>query len=227
MSDKLTLARIKKFGQNFEISIDPDKALLYKKGELNDLNDVLQAEGIFTDAKKGLKATAETLARAFQTSDLNLIADKIIKEGEIQLNADHRAQEREKRRKQLIHFIHINAIDPKTNLPHPKTRIEAALEEAKAHLDDHKTVDEQIDTIIAKLRPIIPISIEKKKLTITIPSSHSGKAYNVVKSNSKTIKEDWLPNGSWKVVVELPAGLYFDLVDKLNSVTHGEVILEE
>ena len=227
MSEKITTARIKKFGQTFELSVDPNKALLYKKGEITNLHEVLMADNIFTDIKKGLRATKETLAKAFQTTEVNVVADIILKSGEIQLGAEHRAAEREQKRKQLIHKIHINAIDSKTGLPHPATRIEAALQETKVQVDDHKTVDEQFDDVIKKLRVILPISIEQKEVTITIPASFTGKAYNIVKSGATTKGEEWLADGSWKVKIEMPAGAYQDLVDKLNSVTSGEVVIEE
>ncbi len=227
MSEKLSLARIKKFGQTFEISIDQDKAVAFKEGSLTDVREALQSDDIYTDAKKGLRATSENLAKAFQTTDPLKIAEIILKQGEIQVSAEHRAAEREQRRKQLIQLIHKQVVDPKTGLPHPVTRIEAALEEGKIHLDDHKSVEEQFDNIISKLRPIIPISIERKKLAVTIPSTYTGKAYAAVKSIAPIIKEEWKSDGSWFVLIEIPAGLAPEVIDKLNSLTQGEVMIEE
>jgi len=227
MSEKPTIARIKKFGKDFEISVDPDKALQYKKGEIDNLREVLLADNIFTDSKKGLVAGEGSLEEVFKTTDAMKIADIIIKEGEIQLTSEHRAQERDQRKKKLIHMIHIQAIDPTTKLPHPATRIEAALEEARVHLEDHKTVEEQFDDIIKKLRPIIPLSIETKKIVVKIPGVHAGKSYNVVKSSGKMLREEWLNDGSWAVELEMPAGMYPDFLEKVNSITSGEVEVKE
>src|SRR3989344_2664662 len=134
MSEKLTLARLKKFGQTFEISVDSDKALKYKRGEINDIHDVLKAEHIYSDAKKGLRVPSQELQKIFKTDDVIAIADTIIKHGEIQLTSEHRAEEREQKRKLLINIIHRQAVDPKTNLPLPAMRIELALEQGKIHL---------------------------------------------------------------------------------------------
>ncbi len=226
MSEKLTLARIKRFGQTFELSVDPDKAQQYRKGEITDLREVLLVEDIYTDARKGLRATDETLAKAFQTTEFSKIADAILRKGELQLSSDQRAEERERRRKQLVNMIHVQAVDSTNNLPHPAARIEAALVEANIRLEDHKTVEEQFDGIISKLRPIIPLKIEQKEVTITIPAEYTGKSYQTVKSNSKILKEDWLSNGNWQVRVAVPAGLYPDLIEKINSVTRGEARIE-
>ena len=226
MSDKLNVARIKKFGKNFEISILPEKALKYKKGEITDIMEVLLVDNIFSNAKKGLVVADKELEEAFKTNDVHKIAEIIIKKGEIQVTAEQRAEEREKRKRRLIDLIHKQAVDPTTNLPHPPTRIEAALDEGKIAIDDHKSIEEQFNEIITKLRPIIPLKIEQKQMIITIPSQFAGKSYQIVKSNSKILQEEWKSDGSWQVTVELPAGMQQEFIDKLNSLTHGEVIVE-
>ena len=50
-----TTARIKKYGENFEIIVDLDKALKFKKEESSG-SDFLETDRIFTDSKKGFKA---------------------------------------------------------------------------------------------------------------------------------------------------------------------------
>lgn len=223
---KLNLARIKKFGHNFEISVEPDSAIKYKKGELTDLREVLLAENIFTDAKKGLIAPQDLLIEAFKTTQMEKIADLILKEGEIQATSEHRSQEREQLLKKLIHLINRNTVNPTTGLPHPPTRIEAALEQGKIHPDYNKTVEEQFEDIVDKLRPIIPLKVEQKEIVVIVPSQHSGRLYQFVKDNSKMLKEEWLNNGDWKVKVEVPAGFQQEFIDKLNSLSHGEMIVE-
>ncbi len=225
-AQKINVAKIKKFGHNFEISIDPDAALKYKKGEITDVNEALLANRIFTEAKKGLVAANDRLMEAFKTTDTAKIADIILKSGEIQATAEHRSQEREQQKRKLINLIHRNAVDPKTGFPHPPNRIETALEEGKIQLDYNKTVEEQFDSIIAKLRPIIPIKIEQKKMKVIIPARFSGKLYSFVKANSTILGEEWAGDGSWKVKVEIPAGLQQEFIDKLNSLTRGEVLVE-
>ena len=226
MKQKPILARMKRFGQIFEISVDPDKALEYKKGQIIDLSDVLHAETIFIDAKKGIRASEVQLKKAFNTVDENKIADIILREGEIQHTGEHRAEERGQHKRKLVTLIHQQAVDPKTGYPHPPERIEAALQEGKIHLDDHRTVEEQFEEIIRKLRPIIPIRIEQKQLIIIISSQYAGKMYTVIHTGGRVLKEEWQTDGSWKIKMELPAGLVPDFIEKLNSMTHGEVVVE-
>ena len=53
---------------------------------------------------------------------------------------------------------------PTTHTPHPVTRIELALEEAKFHVDEFTSVEEQLQEALKKLRPIIPIKFEVKEV---------------------------------------------------------------
>jgi len=90
---------------------------------------------------------------------------------------------------------------------------------------DNKPVEQQIAGILAKLKPIIPIKIETKKIKIIVPAMHTGKAYGLFKDYKE--KEEWLGNGDLRVVVNIPAGLQMDFYDKLNGITHGSSIAEE
>ena len=227
MAQKITLAKIKKFGKNFEISIEPENALSYKKNIITDVREALLADDIFTDAKKGLKASHHDLEQAFKTTDPAAIADIILKQGGIQATSEQRSEEREQKRRKIISLIQRQAIDGRTGLPLPADRIEAALEQGKAMIDDHKTAEEQLTDIIVKLRPILPLKIEQKRLTLTIPALYAGKSYQAVKSQSSIIKESWNNDGSWTAVVEIPAGLKIEFIEKLNSLTHGQVVVTE
>ncbi len=225
MPDKITIARLKRFGENFELHVDPDAALAFKKGTVNSLRDVLLADHIFTDAKKGQLASQQQLQKAFQTTDIDAIAARILNEGEIQATSEHRALEREQKLKRIVYLISRQAVDPKTGLPHPPLRIELALEQAKVHLDDHKTAEEQLEQVMANIRTILPLKIEQKKVTLSVPAQYAGKMYGVVSTYAKILKEEWKNDGSWQAVVELPAGVYPEFIDKMNSLTHGQVVI--
>jgi len=224
---KLNLARLKKADNIFEINVDPDLAIKFKKGSPLDIREVVKAEQIFSDAKKGELAPETKLNEFFHTTNPLKIAEIIIKEGEIQLTSEYRSQQREQKKRKLIEIIHKNAIDPTTNLPHPLTRIENAFQEAKINLDEYKSAEEQLETILTRLRPILPLKFEQAKLTLQIPPTYAPKLYSLVQKNSKILKETWNSDGSWTATVEIPAGLKPEFIDKLNSSTHGEITITE
>jgi len=217
-----TLARIKKSGINFEIVVDLDEALKFKKGESSSIS--IEGDKIFRDSKKGQLAGNSELEIAFGTSDINSVAEKIIKSGEILLTQDHRDEEREKKIKQVVDFLTTNSVDPKTGNPHTAERIKNAL--LQSHINIKNTpVESQIKDILLEISKVIPIKIETKKVKIIIPAIHTGKAYGVITQYKE--KENWLDNGDLEIIVSVPAGLIMDFYDKLNGVTHGSAITEE
>ena len=217
-----TLARLKRAGKHFEIKVDLEDALKFKKGE----TDFLEVEGdmIFTDSKKGERASNQDLDLAFETTDITEIAKKIVKNGEVQTTQDHRDAEQEKKFKQIVDFLATNGIDPKTGNPHTPERIKNALEQSHINIKNIP-VENQIKDILEKISAVIPIKLDTKKVKVTIPAIHTGKAYGVITQYKES--ENWLPNGDLEVIVAVPSGIIIDFYEKLNNVTHGSVLTEE
>lgn len=218
----INLARIKKGGQKFEVVVDADKAVDYRSGKDVDLKEVLASEKIFSDAQKGMVASESLMKQVFDTQDPLKVANIILKQGEIQLTSSYREKLREEKRKKIINIIHRNAVDPKTGLPHPPQRIEAAMKEAKAGIEEFKRAEEQVQEIVQKIRTIIPIRFEKRKMAVRIPANYAARAYTVLKNLGTILKDEWQNDGSLIAVVEFPAGLQHEFMDEINKFTKGE-----
>jgi ribosome maturation protein SDO1 len=223
----INMAKLKKGGNNFEVAIDPDLAIEFKKGKSIEIREILKSENIFFDLNKGLIASEKAMKEIFNTDDLLKVAEIIINTGDIQLTSDYRNKLREEKRRKIINIIQKNGIDPRTNLPHPLQRIENAFEEAKIKVDEIKNAEDQIQEILKKLMPILPIKFQKKKLQIHIPAISAGKCYPILKNLSQMNQENWLNDGSFTAIVEIPAGLYEEFLDKINKVTHGGSEIKE
>lgn len=214
---------MKAHGKHFEIIVDLDKALKFRKGESSNL-DFLEIDRVFTDSKKGHVASEKDMKEAFGTDDVNAIAAKIVKQGEVLLTQEHRDEERENKLKRVVDFLSRNAIDPQTGNPHTPERIKSALEQAHVNIKNGP-IENQIKEIVDKLAPILPIKLETKRIKMIIPAIHTGKVYGLISSYKES--ENWLGNGDLEVIVDVPAGMIIDFYDKLNSATHGSVVTEE
>ncbi len=220
--DKAVIARYKHAKKIFEVLVDPEKVDTVKAGGKVDMGDVLAAEEIFEDVSKGDKATEGDLMTVFSTTDVEEIARRIIKEGEVQLTTEQRRKRVEEKRKMVINQIAQIAINPKTDTPHPPARIEIAMKEAKVHIDPFKTVDELVSETVKAIRPIIPIKIEETQIAIKIPAAYTGHVYDL-KKKYKVTKEDWQGDGSYIALLGFPAGMREDVFSFLNMMTKGEV----
>jgi len=221
--EEAVIARLSSLGTTFEVLVDPELALAFKTGQSTDIGSALASDKVFKDAKKGDKAADEMVKKAFGTNDVSKVAAEIIRKGEIQITTEQRRKMREQRLAQVVTLISKRAINPQTGAPHPPTRIESAINEAKVHIDEFKSAEEQLAAIIITLQPIIPLKFEMRRIAVKIPTAYTGKASRVVKSMATVKQEQWLNDGSWAAVVEIPAGIQAEFFDKLNELTRGEV----
>jgi ribosome maturation protein SDO1 len=221
MSDKYTIARLTKDNEHFEILVKPEKALDYRIGKIARITEVLATEFIFADANKGTKVSEEQMRKAFETTDPLKIADVILKKGTLQLTTEQRRKMIEDKRRQIIDFISRQAVDPKTNLPHPPLRIENAMEQIRYPIDAHKPVEEQAREIVKLLRPILPLKIEQISVGVHVPAEYSARAYGSIKSFGEIKQEEWRADGSWYGIIEMPAGAYASFLNKLGDITKG------
>lgn len=222
------VARLKVKGKDYEVIVDCDKALALKKQDnitSGMLRDVLAIDNVYSDYKKGFKASSSDLNDAFKTESVYDIAAKIIAEGEIMLPQEYREKAREQKMKQVVDFLARNCVDPRTGAPYTADRIMSAMKQAGASIDERNAEDQALE-VIKKLMPIIPIKIETKRIKLTIPPAYVGHAYALLK-NLKKANEEWLNDGSMVCVIELPAGMQLEFYDKLNSLTHGSAITED
>ena len=243
------VGRIVKEGRTFEMLLAPDKAWEAKKNIREEINKrllegnkksrfsaeellknpkisielIFESFTVFEDLRRGKKATDGDMEAVFNTTDGRLIASHVLLEGDIHWTQTQRDEERNKKLKQIITIITKNAINPQNKKPHPYQRIEKAIEEANVRVDLMRSAEEQIDDVLKQIRAIIPIRMEQVEVAIKIPSAFTAKGYNVVAQLAQIKKEEWQSDGSWVSVVNLPAGLQMELIDKLNKLTHGRV----
>lgn len=221
--DEAVIARLKKGEEHFEVLVDPYAAADLIDGKEVNILQNLAIDAIFKDSKKGTHASEESLQKNFGTNDISEITKQIITKGDIQLTTEQRNKMQKNKRNRIIETIVKNAMDPKTKAPHPRQRIELAIEQAGVHIDPFKPVNEQVKLIIELLRPIIPISMENIKISIKIPAEHIGKAYGTIRNFGSLEREDWQSDGSWIGIIRIPAGMQNDFYDRINDVTKGNV----
>lgn len=224
---KAVIARLKREGKNFEILVDGDKAIAFNdENSKIKIDEVLVTDNVFSDVKKGEHASETDFPKLFKTSNKKEIAGIIVKEGDIQITTEHQNKIREEKRKRIVDIIHRNAIDSQTGLPHHAQRIENAMKEPKVNVNYSKSAESQVQDVLKLLRPLIPIKFEMRELSIKIQPQHLGGAFHIMKSYGKLLQEDYMNDGSLNAIVEIPAGMQEELMDKLNNLTHGQVIVD-
>jgi len=220
------IARYTRDGKHFEILVDPEIAYDLRESKTVSLGRMLAANIIFTDAKKGTKAGTDNIQSVFDTTEVEKIAEIIVKKGDLQLTTVFRRKKIVERRKQIASFISKHAINPQTRLPHPLDRILNAMDIARINVDPFRPAEQQVDDTIKALKPVLPISIEEVELSIEIPAQYAGRAYGLLKEY-KIQKEQWLANGALAVKITIPAGLKEVVFKRVNALTAGSAKIAE
>jgi ribosome maturation protein SDO1 len=227
MIDKFTVARLVLDGDKFELLVKPDPALEYKMGKRSDISGALVSDEIYSDANKGSRASSEKMMKHFKTTDSADVAKQILARGELNLTTDQRRKMVEEKKRQIVQFINRSFVDPKTHLPHPVVRIEAAMEEVRVPIDPFKKVEDQTKTLVDALRKILPLRSETAKLTVTVPPQFAAQSYSVLKSTGDLRSEEWLADGSLKAVLDMNASIRGQFLDRLGAVTKGSAQVRE
>ncbi len=209
-------------GERFEIMVDPDLAYSYRIGQKKEINNILTVEEVFKNFRNGERHTASALQKAFGTNDIYVIADRILKKGDLALTTEQKRKMLVEKKKQIIAILMRECIDPRTGAPHTQMRLEQAMEEARVHIDGFKDPNEQLEEIIKAMRPIIPMKFEKVKVAVKVPPAYAQRIYGTLKGYGIQ-KEEWAKDGSLIVVIEISAGMQGEFYDRLNRATAGSV----
>ncbi|MBI87823.1 MAG: ribosome assembly factor SBDS [Euryarchaeota archaeon] len=214
--DDAVLARLEKGGNRYEILVDPDLVDAWKEDRQSNLmGDLLAIEEVWSDARAGERPTSEALENAFGTTDILDCASRILLEGSIQLTTAQRKKMVEDKKLQIVNEIASTATDPKTKLPHPRTRIENALDEIRFPVDPFKSTESQVEQAVKALRPVIPLQFITVRLAFKVPGKDFGSISQMLRDSIQ--KEEWLSDGSWVCVVSAPGGMKNDLIGKVAS----------
>ncbi|MEC8670922.1 MAG: SBDS family ribosome assembly factor, partial [Candidatus Thermoplasmatota archaeon] len=124
----------------------------------------------------------------------------------------------------IIQDIHSTAIDPKQKTPHPRNRIELALEESRFSVDPFKRLDQQVKDAINILKPLIPLSFEPVRIAFRISGSAYGKTSKFLRPYLD--KEEWLSNGDWACIIQCPPGMTGSIIGKVKGADSNAEVKE-
>lgn len=220
---QLDLARLKTHGDCFEVAVDADNAILYREGIPVEISDIVKSEKIFSDVQKGLLASETKCKAVFNTTVFLDIAKIILDKGDIQITAEKRKKEIEKKKRRIISQLQKYGVDPRTNVPHTIARIENAVIESKVHIDEFKPVETQVKEILKKIQVLLPIRLETKKIAVHVPPRYAGNVQSYLTKVGVLSKQSWGHDQSFSAEIEIPGGLEDEFYDKINGLSHGTV----
>ena len=185
------------------------------------MDEILAYPAIYRNVRSTDVVSEQDLQKVFGTVDVFKIAEKIIKQGELQLTTEQRRQMIEQKKNQIANIISKKGINPKTNTPHPPQRILGVIEKTGVSIDPFVDAELQIDKVLKEIKVLLPIKFQRIVFQIKIPSQFAGKSYSILKNYGRILQEQWLSDGSLQVNLEILAGMQDELFQKISSLAHG------
>lgn len=215
------LVRLKRGKTTFEVPTNEGSVTKFREKELKSLQDVLVSDEVYTDFKKGSKASKEQLVAAFETDNVNTILEQIVLKGDVQVSAGERKDKLEAKRQEIVAYIHKNYVDPGRGSQVPMTRVDLALAKLKPRIDADQPADRQVTAMMGKLTEILPLRKGNASISgvVTVPSRHMGAASGVVRKYGSVTEEEYGADGAHYTLEVFD---YEAMVRELAKVTKGE-----
>ena len=217
------MVRYNTHGKRLEIIVEPERAWLLRQGEEIPIEDIVEGYTVFENLTKGLKANKDELVDIFETDDDKEIARLMILNGELLITQEQRNRFLKEKRDEILDYLSIHAVNPKTKAPQPRARIEKAMDDAGVRIDRKEAASIQAQNIIKEIQKLLPIKIETAIVEFIVPPKNSGKLYGFIQGHGEVIKEEWANNGTLTMLLKVPAGLVGDVLEKVSDVSKGQV----
>ncbi len=107
----------------------------------------------------------------------------------------------------------------------PPDLIESAMKESKVKIEENRSAEDQVTAVVKKIQAVLPIKIELKEVEVKFNAVIASKSLYFLKHFSTVVKDTWNADGSLTCLVQVPAGMFDEFVDKINAATKGDVEL--
>ena len=218
-----TLVRLQTHGKRLEMVVNPEEAWLLKQGDEVAIDDVVEGFIVFENFSKGLKMNEDDLSDIFETDSEREIAKLMLLKGDLQLTIEQRRAFVKEKRDEIIDYLIKNAVNPRTKTPHPKLRIEKALDDAGIRIDRKEGAKEQAERIITQLTTTLPMIIEAATIEFVVSPKDTGPLYGYIKSCGNLLSENWGTDGTLTMVVKTPSGLVASILEQVSDKSKGRV----
>ena len=164
----ISIVRLKFGKSRFELACYPNKVQDYRDKKEKDINEVLQAKEIFSNAIKGDLVPKKVLKEVFPKMTYQDIIKLILDKGDIQTGEKEREEGKANLKKYIANIIVQKTYNINNGLPFPQDTIELALDEIKFKYNEKENEKKQALKAIKELINKKALPIERKLMQLKI-----------------------------------------------------------
>jgi ribosome maturation protein SDO1 len=214
------LIRYQSGKKKFEVLTKDGSVRKYREGKVG-WNHVLEADVIFTNQKRGNVASASDLREIFGSEDLQKCLEIIVKDGDLQVNAQERKEDMDQHRRAVAGYLQKNYIDGRNNLPFPTPRLWPIIDESKVRLDPSGNVPSQAEEIVKRMLGVVLFKKSAVECVMQLKHEYIAKCQGIVHKMADIRKERWTADGcEWELCL-VPSNVDA-FMSALNKSTDGD-----
>lgn len=183
--------------KGFEVICYPETLQKYRQNQLTAEKTYI-IPTIFKNSTKGDVANSADIKKAFNTSDQTQCLLTILNKGTYNLTTKEMRQLKEQKRREIIHYIHNNFLNPQTKYPWSLSVIETSLKESKMPIDHTRSAESQFEKFRSKFVSHLPLKkIETVTGILLIPYTAWNKkgVQSYIRTNATITREDYIDKG--------------------------------
>lgn len=166
--------------QRFEVACYSSKVASYRNGVEKDINEVIQAHAIFSDAVKGELQSAGALQKAFGTQNTLSICNQIILNGRVQFSELERTTEQDRKFTEIASIVALRLTNSVTGAAYPRALIESAMRNDLHYRVTQQPASAQAAHVIRQLEEFLGVQLPQKvSISVELPLDHAKKCITV------------------------------------------------
>lgn len=189
----VAIIRLKKGNSRFEIACYKNKALDWRAGKEDILDDVLQIDEIFCNTEKGDLVNQKELDQHFPGQSKRDIIIQILEKGEMQVSGKERELLLRDTRNSLVNLVASRVVHPDTNRLFPAKIIEEAIYSLGFDVKINDSAKKQANFLIKELSSKYYLKKADMEIKVTIREEwiNEGEKAGADLLIPKTVKQDF------------------------------------
>ena len=164
----ISIVKLKLGKSRFELACYPNKDQDYRDKKEQDINEVLQAKEIFTNAVKGDLVPKKVLKEVFPKMSYQDIIKLILDKGDIQTGEKEREEANSNKKNYIANIVVQKTYNTENGLPFPQDMITQALDDINFRYNEKENEKKQALKAIKELIQHKVLPIERKLMQLKI-----------------------------------------------------------
>ena len=242
----ISIVKLKLGKSRFELACYPNKVQDYRDKKEKDINEVLQAKEIFTNAVKGDLVPKKVLKEVFPKMSYQDIIKLILDKGDIQTGEKEREEANSNKKNYIANIVVQKTYNTENGLPFPQDIITQALDDINFRYNEKENEKKQALKAIKELikHKVLPIERKLMQLKIGLKNIDNIKNPNLkdkekfkefnkklldyIKENdSEIIENETINVDNYNLKINIKTQFYREILKKYEEILNIEILSQD